>query len=166
MINLILCNLWWLLLGGLLGWLASWLLGRPRFTGGTVASTPGIDHATAKAAGYVVSGTDNLEIIEGVGPKIAHLLRSNGVGTFALAAALLSERLRQFHCTDVFLIEHLNPTMLDTDRVNVEMLRLPGYVDAWQRSSNRLDLLLHWRPPTGAGARSALSAAPDAADPP
>ena len=87
MINLILCNLWWLLLGGLLGWLASWLLGRPRFTGGTVASTPGIDHATAKAAGYVVSGTDNLEIIEGVGPKIAHLLRSNGVGTFALLAA-------------------------------------------------------------------------------
>jgi hypothetical protein len=87
MINLILCNLWWLLLGGLLGWLASWLLGRPRFTGGTVASTPGIDLATAKAAGYVVSGTDNLEIIEGVGPKIAHLLRSNGVGTFALLAA-------------------------------------------------------------------------------
>jgi predicted flap endonuclease-1-like 5' DNA nuclease len=94
MINLILCNLWWLLLGGLLGWLASWLLGRPRFTGGTVASTPGIDHATAKAAGYVVSGTDNLEIIEGVGPKIAHLLRSNGVGTFALLAAASQSALK------------------------------------------------------------------------
>ncbi len=93
-------------------------------------------------------------------------LATSGVGTFALAAALLSDRVRQFHCTDVFLIEHLNPTMLDTDRVNVEMLRLPGYADAWQRSSNRLDLLLHWRPPTAAGARSALSAAPDAADPP
>ena len=87
MINLILCNLWWLLLGGLLGWLASWLLGRPRLTVGTVASAPGIDHAAAKAAGYVVGGIDNLEIIEGVGPKIAHLLRSNGVGTFALLAA-------------------------------------------------------------------------------
>ena len=87
MINLILCNLWWLLLGGLLGWLASWLLGRGRLSGGAVASAPGIDHAAAKAAGFVVSGADNLEIIEGVGPKIAHLLRSNGVGTFALLAA-------------------------------------------------------------------------------
>ena len=84
MINLILCNLWWLLLGGLLGWLASWLLGRGRLSGGAVASAPGIDHAAAKAAGFVVSGADNLEIIEGVGPKIAHRLRSNGVGPFAL----------------------------------------------------------------------------------
>ena len=94
MINLILCNLWWLLLGGLLGWLASWLLGRPRLTVGTVASTPGIDHAAAKAAGFVVNGTDNLEIIEGVGPKIAHLLRSNGVGTFALLAAASQAALK------------------------------------------------------------------------
>jgi large subunit ribosomal protein L17 len=94
MINLILCNLWWLLLGGLLGWLASWLLGRPRLTVGTVASTPDIDHAAAKAAGFVVNGTDNLEIIEGVGPKIANLLRSNGVGTFALLAAASQAALK------------------------------------------------------------------------
>ena len=94
MINLILCNLWWLLLGGLLGWLASWLLGRGRLSGGAVASAPGIDHAAAKAAGFVVSGADNLEIIEGVGPKIAHLLRSNGVGTFALLAAASQAALK------------------------------------------------------------------------
>ncbi len=94
MINLILCNLWWLLLGGLLSWLASWLLGRGRLSGGAVASAPGIDHAAAKAAGFVVSGADNLEIIEGVGPKIAHLLRSNGVGTFALLAAASQAALK------------------------------------------------------------------------
>lgn len=93
-------------------------------------------------------------------------LATSGVGTFALAAVLLSERIRQFHCTDVFLIEHLNPTMLDTDRVNVEMLRLPGYADAWLRSSDRLELLLRWRPPTGAAAGSGLSAVPGAGDPP
>jgi large subunit ribosomal protein L17 len=94
MINLILCNLWWLLLGGLHGWLASWLRGRGRLSGGAVASAPGIDHAAAKAAGFVVSGADNLEIIEGVGPKIAHLLRSNGVGTFALLAAASQAALK------------------------------------------------------------------------
>lgn len=93
-------------------------------------------------------------------------LATSGVGTFAVAAALLSERLRQFHCTDVFLIEHLNPRMLDTDRVNVEMRRLPGYVDAWRRSTDRLELLLHWRPPDAAGAAPGLTAVPGAGDPP
>ena len=42
----------------------------------------------------MVSGPDNLEIIEGVGPKIAHLLRSNGVGTFALLAAASQSALK------------------------------------------------------------------------
>lgn len=98
MLQLILCNLWWLLLGALLGWLASWLLGRGRLAASTAvaaAAAPGIDYAAAKAAGFVVSGADNLEIIEGVGPKIAHLLRSNGVGTFALLAAASQTALRE-----------------------------------------------------------------------
>lgn len=97
MLQLILCNLWWLLLGALLGWLASWLLGRGRLAASiaVAAAAPGIDYAAAKAAGFVVSGADNLEIIEGVGPKIAHLLRSNGVGTFALLAAASQTALRE-----------------------------------------------------------------------
>ena len=48
----------------------------------------GIDYAAARAAGYLISGPDNLEIIEGIGPKIAHLMRSNGVGTFARLAGM------------------------------------------------------------------------------
>jgi large subunit ribosomal protein L17 len=95
MLQLILCNLWWLLLGALLGWLASWLLGRGRLGGSAVAAAPSIDYAAAKAAGFVVSGPDNLEIIEGIGPKIAHLLRSNGVGTFALLAAASQTAIRE-----------------------------------------------------------------------
>jgi predicted flap endonuclease-1-like 5' DNA nuclease len=94
MLQFILCNLWGLLAGALLGWLASWLLGRGRLAASTVAAAPGIDYAAAKAAGFVVSGPDNLEIIEGVGPKIAHLLRSNGVGTFALLAAASQSALK------------------------------------------------------------------------
>lgn len=134
-----------------------------------VVREPGCRHPLLDS---VLSLFAEREVVQGSVDEDFQLLRhaihlaSSGVGTFALAAVLLSERIRQFHCTDVFLIEHLNPTMLDPDRVNVQMLRLPGYAEAWQRSSNRLDLLLNWRPPTGAGARSALSAAPDAADPP
>lgn len=37
---------------------------------------------------------DNLEIIEGIGPKIAELLAQNGVATFAALAAASSEQLR------------------------------------------------------------------------
>jgi predicted flap endonuclease-1-like 5' DNA nuclease len=49
-------------------------------------ASDGIDYAAARAAGYVLSGPDNLEIIEGIGPSIAHLLRSSGVNTFARLA--------------------------------------------------------------------------------
>ena len=83
------CCFWWLLLGVLLGWLASWLLGRSAKV--ETASSDGVDYAAARAAGYVISSPQNLEIIEGIGPVIAHLLRTNGVGTFSqLAAAPLT----------------------------------------------------------------------------
>lgn len=31
-------------------------------------------------------------------------LASSGVGTFAIAAVLLSQRIKRFHCTDIFQI--------------------------------------------------------------
>jgi predicted flap endonuclease-1-like 5' DNA nuclease len=99
------CCLWWFLLGALLGWLASWLLGRMLGSGTTTVSTPmpaadvapraaarvpsdGIDHAAARASGFLVSSADNLEIIEGIGPSIANHLRRNGVTSFARLAAM------------------------------------------------------------------------------
>jgi predicted flap endonuclease-1-like 5' DNA nuclease len=91
------CCFWWFLFGALLGWLASWLFGRLLRTDSTevvsAVSTPvrasdGIDYAAARAAGFVISGADNLEIIEGIGPKIAQLLRLNGVSSFARLAAM------------------------------------------------------------------------------
>jgi predicted flap endonuclease-1-like 5' DNA nuclease len=83
------CCFWWLLLGVLLGWLASWLLGRSSRTEPT--SSDGIDYAAARVAGFMVSGPQNLEIVEGIGPVIANLLRTNGIGTFSqLATAPMS----------------------------------------------------------------------------
>ena len=91
------CCFWWLVFGALLGWLASWLFGRmfakteeevaPVMAAPTRVSADGIDYAAARAAGYVLTGPENLEIIEGIGPSIAHLLRSSGVNTFAPALA-------------------------------------------------------------------------------
>lgn len=45
-----------------------------------------IDIAAARAAGFNLTGPDDLEIIEGIGPKIAELLHANGVKTFAQLA--------------------------------------------------------------------------------
>jgi predicted flap endonuclease-1-like 5' DNA nuclease len=42
-----------------------------------------IDLAAAKAAGFVLKGADDLEIIEGIGPKIAELFHKDGIHTFA-----------------------------------------------------------------------------------
>jgi predicted flap endonuclease-1-like 5' DNA nuclease len=90
------CCFWWFVFGALLGWLASWLLGKlfaketevAPVMAAPVRASDGIDYAAARAAGYVLTGPENLEIIEGIGPSIAHLLRSSGVGTFAKLAAM------------------------------------------------------------------------------
>jgi predicted flap endonuclease-1-like 5' DNA nuclease len=51
-----------------------------------------IDVAAAKAAGFAMKGPDDLEIVEGIGPKIAQLLRQHGVTTFVqLASAAPAE---------------------------------------------------------------------------
>lgn len=47
---------------------------------------PTIDLAAAKAAGFSLKGADDLEIIEGIGPKIAERLRADGLDTFAALA--------------------------------------------------------------------------------
>jgi predicted flap endonuclease-1-like 5' DNA nuclease len=52
---------------------------------------PAIDIDAARLAGVTVKGADDIEIIEGIGPKIAELLRKEGIGTFAdLARAPVS----------------------------------------------------------------------------
>ena len=45
-------------------------------------------------------------------------LATSGVGTFPIAAALLSNKLRNFYYTDLYSDEHLNPKMVTNKRVN------------------------------------------------
>lgn len=91
------------LLGALAGWLAHAFF-NSRFDpdNGTsiVGSEPRsadettIDRAVARGAGFVVSGPENLEIIEGIGPAIATYLRANGVLSFARLAAMSESSVR------------------------------------------------------------------------
>jgi hypothetical protein len=55
---------------------------------------PDLDLEAAKRAGFSVKGQDNLEIIEGIGPKIAELLRQNGVSRFMQLARMSSESIK------------------------------------------------------------------------
>jgi large subunit ribosomal protein L17 len=60
----------------------------------TAASTGGVDVAAAKAAGIKVKGADDLVVIEGIGPKIAELLKADGVADFAALAKASKAQLQ------------------------------------------------------------------------
>jgi predicted flap endonuclease-1-like 5' DNA nuclease len=55
---------------------------------------PDIDLAAAKAAGFKLKNADDLEIIEGIGPKIAQLLRDAGVNTFAALSRMTPAQIQ------------------------------------------------------------------------
>jgi predicted flap endonuclease-1-like 5' DNA nuclease len=116
------CYLWWLLAGALLGWLAHWWLckctvrassdnhsniahtAKTAFTAAPVAATtavaatvaaaaPTINFAAAKAAGIHVKGADDLEVIEGIGPKICGLFHAAGQKTFAQVSQMSIQQM-------------------------------------------------------------------------
>lgn len=45
-------------------------------------------------------------------------LASSGVGTFSLAAALMSPKLKNFYCSNLYLKHHLNPEMIKSAKVH------------------------------------------------
>lgn len=50
-------------------------------------------------------------------------LITSGVSTFSIAAALLSKNIERLYATDIFLQEHLNPTML-IDSIDVDITKI------------------------------------------
>lgn len=74
--SLFACCFWWFVLGVLAGWLLSWLLNR------LVGRTEVHEVASAPLAAPAASRVDDLVIIEGIGPKIAQLLRRSGIDSF------------------------------------------------------------------------------------
>ena len=98
------CCFWWFLLGLLAGWLLNWLLSRAlrsepptssvsTYVAPFAAAVGGINFAAASAAGFSIKGDDDLQIIEGIGPKISELLKTHGVGTFTKLSAMAPEQI-------------------------------------------------------------------------
>lgn len=123
-----------------------------RYRHATLVTEPGVEHPLLPAIASlfreiaVVSGAacDDFKML----CNATHLA-SSGVGTFVMAAALLSRNLRVFHCTDLFQVEHLNPRMFDSDRVDVNMQVMKGFQRQWLRSPDRLGLLMAFEPGSG-----------------
>ena len=77
--SLLTCCLWWFVLGVLVGWLLSWLLNR-LFGRTEVQEVP--PRRRPGRSRRAVGRVDDLSIIEGIGPKIAELLRRHGIDSF------------------------------------------------------------------------------------
>lgn len=90
------CCIGWFVAGVLVGWLLNWLLSRlfsaeapkveaaPQPPASMAASAHligNVNTIAAAAAGIVVQGEDDLTVVEGIGPKIAEVLRSHGIKT-------------------------------------------------------------------------------------
>jgi predicted flap endonuclease-1-like 5' DNA nuclease len=59
-----------------------------------LAAGPAIDLDLARAHGFELKGPDDLEVIEGIGPKIAEMLRAEGITSFAALAARTPAELK------------------------------------------------------------------------
>jgi len=71
-------------------------------------------------------------------------LATSGVGTFAPAAVLCSTNIKKLYCTNIFLTEHLNPTMLfDTD-VDVKITKINDYIEigTWKNTQHQRTMML------------------------
>lgn len=74
-------------------------------------------------------------------------LVSSGVSTFSIAAALLSKNLKKLHATDIFLNEHLNPTML-YNKIDVQITKInqDRYIKngSWLNTKQQRDLMISY----------------------
>lgn len=74
-------------------------------------------------------------------------LASSGVGTFCMAAALCSQNIENYYCTDLMKPEHLNYKMLLNTDVKVHVYKLRNYIKPgeWRNTESQRDLLLNFR---------------------
>ena len=72
---------------------------------------------------------------------------SSGVGTFAVAAALCSQRIERFYCTNVSISEHLNCHMLVGNQVEVHCMDLDNYIKPgeWRNTDEQRQFILDYK---------------------
>ena len=68
----------------------------------------------------------------------------SGVGTFGIAAALLSPNLKNLFYSDLYMKSHLNPEMIDSRKVNKYKYTVSNYLEIgeWVNSIENIELML------------------------
>ena len=74
----------------------------------------------------------------------------SGVGTFAMAAALCSSKIKNLYTTDLLLTEHLNYTMLYNTDVEVNVMELgedylPVFPCSWKNTEEQRKFILEYK---------------------
>ena len=73
----------------------------------------------------------------------------SGVGTFAMAAALCSTRIKNLYTTNLLLTEHLNYTMMNNTDVKVHEMNLENYLPvfpcSWKNTEEQRKFILDYR---------------------
>ena len=74
-------------------------------------------------------------------------LASSGTGTFAVAAALCSNNLKNFYCSNLYLDEHLNPEMVMSSEIKVHMMELKNYIQLknWKNNEEQRKFILEYK---------------------
>ena len=75
----------------------------------------------------------------------AYNLVSSGVGTFAIAAALCSNKLNNFYCTDLYLTNHLNPEMLKGPNIFRTELKKYIKIGEWKNTLEQTELMMNYK---------------------
>ena len=71
-------------------------------------------------------------------------LATSGVGTFPIAAALISTELENFYYSDVYLSNHLNPKMIKSEKVKHHEYSFNNYIEvgSWKNSKENLEMMM------------------------
>ena len=73
----------------------------------------------------------------------------SGVGTFAMAAALCSSKIKNLYTTDLLLTEHLNYSMLFNTDVDVHVMELENYLPvfpcSWKNTEEQRKFIIEYR---------------------
>ena len=75
-------------------------------------------------------------------------LANSGVGTFGVAAALCSNNIQTFYCTDISMSEHLNYKMLLNTDISVNLMPLQNYIKVgeWTNNEDQRKFILEYIP--------------------
>lgn len=72
-------------------------------------------------------------------------IASSGTGTFAVAAALCSENIKNFYCSNLYMTSHLNPEML-VEHMSVHQMELKNFLQlkTWCNTPEQRQFLLNY----------------------